>query len=118
MYMYMNLAADQCCIYKKCGCCVHICMRSCSSCKDICTCTYVVALMYCTPSLLFDPPLSVNTPPSPNPLPLFPSSFISLHSSLLLLLLLFPPAIEEIPQNMQFCRSLSILELSSNPLLR
>ena len=27
-------------------------------------------------------------------------------------------AIEEIPTNMQFCRSLSVLELSSNPLLR
>lgn len=32
--------------------------------------------------------------------------------------LLFPIAIEEIPTNMQFCRSLLVLELSSNPLLR
>lgn len=35
-------------------------------------------------------------------------------------LIIFPflTAIEEIPTNMQFCRSLSVLELSSNPLLR
>ena len=29
-----------------------------------------------------------------------------------------PPAIEDIPTNVQFCRSLSIFDVSSNPLVR
>ena len=33
-------------------------------------------------------------------------------------LLLFTAAIEDIPLNLQFCRVLRVLELSSNPLLR